>query len=107
MMMVATFCSMLFCLITYLRSNKSDSRAIVKSSWQHPVSAGCLNAVMNLCVMLLATSVLSPSFIYPVLAVGSLSVTTVFSAFVFKEKMRWRQWLGVAVGTVAVAILSM
>jgi drug/metabolite transporter (DMT)-like permease len=33
-------------------------------------------------------------------------VNSFFSAFVFKEKMRWWQWVGVAVGAAAVAILS-
>lgn len=106
LMFVATGLATLFCLVVYLKSDKSDSRLIVKSSWYYPVSTGVFNAVMNLCVMLLATSTLSPSLIYPVLAVGSLAITTVFSAFVFKEKMRWWQWCGVAVGAVAVAILS-
>ena len=107
MMMIASFCSMSFCLVMYLRSNKSDSKEIIRTSWQYPVLAGTLNSIMNLCVILLATSVLSPSMVYPVLAVGSLAVTTIFSAFVFKEKMRWWQWLGVLVGAVAVALLSL
>ena len=105
-MMIASFFSMSFCLVMYLKSNKSDSKEIIRYSWQYPVLAGVLNAVMNLCVILLATSFLSPSMVYPVLAIGSLAVTTIFSAFVFREKMRWWQWLGVAVGAVAVALLS-
>jgi drug/metabolite transporter (DMT)-like permease len=54
----------------------------------------------------LATSELSPSLIYPVVAIGGLMLTTVFSAFVFKEKMHWWQWVGVLIGSVAVGILS-
>jgi drug/metabolite transporter (DMT)-like permease len=106
LMTVAMLFAVLFCLAVYLKSDKSDTKEIVKGSWQFPVAGGVLNAVMNLCVMLLAATSLSPSLIYPVLAIGSLSVTTVFSAFVFKEKMRWWQWVGVAVGAVAVALLS-
>ncbi|MBQ7368233.1 MAG: EamA family transporter [Clostridia bacterium] len=106
LMTVAMLFAVLFCLIVYLKSDKSDTKEIVKGSWHFPVAGGVLNAVMNLCIMLLAATSLSPSLIYPVLAIGSLSVTTVFSAFVFKEKMRWWQWVGVAVGAVAVALLS-
>ena len=46
------------------------------------------------------------SIIYPVLAVGGLIIVTVFSKYVFKEDMRWWQWVGVIVGTLAVGILS-
>ena len=106
LMMVATFFSMIFCLILYLRSDRSESKTILKASAHYPILSGAMNAVTNLCVMLLATSTLSPSLIYPVIAVGSLSLNTLFSAFIFKEKMSIRQWIGVAVGAVAVAILS-
>ena len=53
-----------------------------------------------------ASTDLSPSLIYPVIGVGGLSIVTVFSLLVFKEKMTVRQWLGVAVGAVAVVLLS-
>ena len=56
--------------------------------------------------MLMAVTTLSPSLIYPVIGVGSLAVVTIFSLFVFKEKMHWWQWVGVAVGALAVALLS-
>ena len=44
--------------------------------------------------------------VYPVLSIGSLMVTTFFSVFIFKEKMRWWQWIGVVVGATAVGLLS-
>ncbi len=94
------------CLVLYLRDDKTDSKEILKTSWVFPVVAGVGNVLMNLAVMYMATSSLSPSLIYPVMAVGSLIVTTLFSAFVFKEKMQWWQWLGVAVGMVATGVLS-
>ena len=105
-MLGAMFFASLFCFIVYLKCDKSDMEEIAKATWYFPVGGGIFNAVMNLCLMLLATSFLSPSFRFPVLAIGSLAVTTVFSAFVFKEKMRWWQWVGVAIGSIAVAILS-
>ena len=87
-------------------SDKSQSKIIIKSSWYYPVATGVLNVMLNFCVILLATTTLSPSLIYPVLAIASLALTTVFSAFVFKEKMRPWQWVGVLIGAIAVAILS-
>ena len=58
-------------------------------------------------LIILATSPISPSLIYPSLAIGSLMVNIVFSAFVFKEKMRWWQWVGVGIGALATGILSL
>jgi multidrug transporter EmrE-like cation transporter len=42
-----------------------------------------------------------------VIAVGGLAVTSIFSLVAFKEKLHWWQWVGVAVGAVAVALLSL
>ncbi|MBQ7370196.1 MAG: EamA family transporter [Clostridia bacterium] len=105
-MVLATGLSTITCLVLYLKSDRTDNKEILKGSWYYPVSSGVLNAVHNLFVILLATSPISPSFVYPVLSVGSLMVTTLFSSLVFKEKMDWWQWLGVAIGSVAIVMLS-
>ncbi len=107
LMMIATAISVLVCFFAWWKDDRSQARELVKGSWYIPVGAGVLNGVLNLCVILLATSYLSPSLIYPVIGVGSLMVTTVFSMLVFKEKMRWWQWIGIVVGAAAVAILSL
>ena len=79
---------------------------MMKTAWWMPVGAGVCNVLLNLLVMQLAVSELSPSLIYPTIGVGGISVVAVFSLAVFKEKMLWRQWLGVAIGAVAVILLS-
>lgn len=106
LMVTAMVIGLATCMVLFLRDDKSESKEILKTSWVFPVVAGAGNVLLNLAVMYMATSTLSPSLIYPVMAVGSLIVTTLFSAFVFKEKMRWWQWIGVAVGMVATAVLS-
>ncbi len=106
LMVIAMCLSFLFSLVLYLRSDKTDSLAILKASWYYPVLAAVINYALNVCIILLATSPLSPSLVYPVIAIGSLSITTVFSKFVFKEEMHWWQWLGVGLGAIAVALLS-
>lgn len=106
LMLVATGISTLVCLVLYLRSDRQDSAVITRSSWYLPVLAGVLNALLNLSLILMATSDLSPSLIYPVLAIGSLIIITILSLLVFKEKMRWWQWLGVLSGIAATGILS-
>ena len=105
-MVVATGIALAVCLINYLRSDRSDTKVILKRSFYIPFISGALNFFINLFVIILATSTLSPTLVYPVLAIGSLALNTIVSLFVFKEKMRWWQWLGVAVGALAILLLS-
>ena len=106
LMVIATGIALLSSLIVYLRSDKTDSIQIIKKTWYIPVAAGVCNGLLNLFVIFLSISSISPSLIYPTLAIGGLMLTTIFSAFVFKEKMRWWQWIGVFVGIIAVGLLS-
>ena len=105
MLFAMGFCTLAY-LIIYLRSNKEDTPEMLKTSWWMPVCAGVCNLILNVFVMLMAVTDLSPSLIYPVIGVGGLAVVTIFSLLVFKEKMRWWQWLGVTIGMVAVLLLS-
>jgi multidrug transporter EmrE-like cation transporter len=106
MMFLATGLSAATACILYATKKKVNAKLILKRSWYFPVLAGSLNAVLNLFVILLATSTLSPNLIYPVLSIGGLMLTILVSAFIFKEKLRWWQWIGIAVGIVAILLLS-
>lgn len=107
MMVFAILFAVVFTLVVYLKSDKRDSKAILKSSAVAlPIGTGVFNVFLNLFVIILATSPISPSVIYPVIAVGGLSVASIFTFAVFKEKLHWWQWLGIAVGAVAVVLLS-
>jgi drug/metabolite transporter (DMT)-like permease len=106
MMMLATGLGAYTTILLYIKSDRKEEKTLLKESWYFPVLAGGVNAVQNLLIILLATSTLSPNIIYPVLSIGSLMVVTIFSAFVFKEKMCWWQWIGIGVGIIAIALLS-
>lgn len=106
LMAFATLFSCLVCFLIWLRSDRIDSKVIFKRSWGFPVVAGAANFLLNYFVILLAMSKLSPSLIYPVIGVGSLAVVTMFSLFVFKEKLKWWQWVGLVIGAVATLLLS-
>lgn len=93
-------------VVLYAKSNKKDTRIILKSSWQFPFLSGAFNVVFNLLVMLMANTVLSPSLIYPVISVGALAITTIFSTLIFKERLSKTQWIGLSLGVIAVAVLS-
>ena len=106
MMAFAMLFSVAVGVILYLKSDRRDTRSIVKTSWYYPFLSGAFNVVFNLLVMLMATTTLSPSLIYPVISVGALAVTTLFSTLVFKEKLNKKQWVGLSLGVIAVALLS-
>ncbi len=93
-------------LAMFLQASKKEMFNTLKTTGYFPLCSGLANAGQNLLVILLASTALSPSLIYPVIGVGGLAIVTVFSLFVFKEKMAWWQWLGVALGAAAVVFLS-
>jgi multidrug transporter EmrE-like cation transporter len=109
LMLFATGISAAYGLIVYLKNhgNRGAGLATAKATTVFPIVAGICNVLLNLFVMILATTELSPSLIYPVLSVGGILITSVFSAAVFKEKLSWPQWLGVAIGAIAIALLSL
>lgn len=108
-MIIAMSVAVAVCFVLYLRSDKSESKEIFKKVGIFPIVAGIANVLQNSATLYLIAPErgLPLSTLYAVLGVCGLMVTTLFSAFVFKEKMRWWQWIGVAVGMVATAILSM
>jgi len=106
LMTFATFFSLVVYFIIYWRSDRKDSKSLLKETWYLPTLAGACNFLLNLFVMLMAMTTLSPSLIYPVIGGGSLMVVTVFSLFGFHEKLRWWQWIGLLFGTTAIVFLS-
>ena len=95
----------LICLGYFFLTEKPDVQKMLKTSWYFPLGAGTSSALGNLFVVLMATK-LSSNLVYPTLAVGCLALTSVGAVLLFKEKLAWWQWLGVAIGAVAVALLS-
>ena len=106
LMLVAMGISFIISLVAFLRNKPTYDKKIIQQTGFLPVLAGISNGLSNLFVIVLATSSLSPSLIYPVIAIGGLMLTTICSAFIFKEKMHWWQWVGVLVGSIAVGVLS-
>ncbi len=106
LMVLAVAFSVIVCMVIFLLSDKKGAKTAIKRSWYLPVLSGSGNALLNLLVMRLAISSLSPTLIYPVLAIGALCISMLFSLLIFKEKLTWQQWVGIAVGTAGIGILS-
>ena len=107
LMFFATLFSAIVCFFIYLKSDKSDTKMILRRNWWLPVCSGIGNVGLNVFVMLLTFTMLSPSLIYPVLGVGALMVVTLVSTLVFKERLKPLQWVGFLFGTVAIVLLSL
>ena len=105
LMFFAMIFACIVCCILYSRDKCEDVKVVMKSSY-YPIAAGICNVGLNFCVILMATGPLSPSLIYPAIAVGGLSLTALFSVFAFKEKLSWQRWLGISIGALATVLLS-
>ena len=106
LMAFATFLAAIAGMVLYISGRKTRKEEELKKSWYFPITAGVSNVLLNLFVLLLATSALSPSLIYPVIGVGGLMIVTLVSLFIFKEKLKGQQWLGIVLGAVAIVLLS-
>ena len=108
LMLIGTSIAFSFFLFMYLRSNKSDSAFIVKKACPFPIIAGIGNLALNVLIILLVKypEQTPPSIIYPSLAIGALSITGICSLLIFKEKLKISQWVGIGIGAIAVAMLS-
>lgn len=93
-------------LARYLYHRKKGMDKVPAKMLVIPFAASIINGFYNLFVMMLATMPLSSSVIYPTIAVGALAITSLFSFFGLKERLKWWQWCGLGVGAIAVGLLS-
>ena len=107
LMTIAAFISFAVFFVIYLVKRKSGSEPVTKKTAYLPVLSGVCNVLLNFFVILLATSELSPSLVYPAICVGGIIVVTLFSLAVFKEKLRRIQWVGIVIGIAATLLLSL
>lgn len=107
MMFFAMIIAVIVCLVICLQVKPEKPVQVLKKTAFLPAAAGGLNMVVNLMVILLAATALSPSLIYPTTGVGGLALTSIASRFLFKEKLSTRQWVGVVIGAAAIALLSL
>lgn len=95
-----------FCLLLSRKEEKQNWPAALKRSWMFPALAGVSSAFSNSCILLLIRDEMSPAIIYPGVAVGGLMITIFISLLCFRERIRPLQWCGLAIGAVALVLLS-
>ena len=107
LMLFGVFFSFLVCFVLFLFGKRPRLTEVKKISFLCPVFGGIGSALLNLFILLLMQSTLSESVIFPGIAVGGLGLTVLFSFAVYRERQRPIQWLGLAVGTVALVFLNL
>jgi drug/metabolite transporter (DMT)-like permease len=103
------FFAMFFaCIASYVlySKNRCENEKNVLRNGYYPTVAGLCNVGLNFCIISMLQRGLATSLIYPTIAVGGLSLVSLFSVFVFKEKLSWKRWLGIAIGVLAIVLLS-
>jgi len=107
MMLAASVLSVGLCALLSRKNPTPRWREIVRDSWYYPAAAGLSSALMNLFVILLASTTLSPSVIYPGQATGGFILTTLISVIFMGEKIRLREGIGLSIGAAALVFLSL
>ena len=98
--------SALVSVIISLREDRANWKSAVKASWLFPAITGLSSVLSNVFILLLVKKEFSPVILYPGVAVGGLMLTIIISLIGFREKIRTLQWLGLAVGAVALVLLN-
>ncbi len=106
LMVVSMAFAVILGLVNFFRCDKTGSKIMIKNTGYFPFVAAIFNGFVNLFVMRMVDT-LPSALVYPVISVAGLAGMTLLSRFVFKEPMRWWQWIGVAIGATAVALLSL
>lgn len=107
LMLGATATSVLLCLFIYLKCDRPQLKELPRFTFMLPIVAGMSSAFLNVFVLKLITSSIPESVFFPIIGVGGIILTTLFSVGVYKEKLTATRWIGLGVGVVAIVFLNM
>lgn len=107
LMVCATLIAAVTCGLMCLKDDTRGWKQVLREYWYYPVIAGSSSAICNVFIILMASTSLSTSLIYPALAIGGLTLTTMVSVLVCKERLKLSQWIGLVIGAVALVLLNL
>jgi len=99
--------AVVMCILIIMKNKNIIIKDLAKGSVKFAVFGGMSSMMLNLLILLMATTALSPSLIYPGIAVGGMILSVLFSVVVCKEKISLSRWIGLAVGAVALVFLNL
>lgn len=106
LMFFAALVALIATFLLSLKDDKTEWKETVEENWHIGLASGVCCSIANVFVILLVKTDLSTSLIYPVLAIGGVAISTLASIFLFKERLRPLQWIGLGIGAVAVFLLN-
>ena len=107
LMVCATLIAAIICILLCAKDDKREWKQVLKEYWYFPMIAGSSSAICNVFIILMASTSLSTSLIYPALAIGGLTLTTLISILACKERLKLSQWMGLLIGAVALVLLNL
>lgn len=104
-MIVALAIVALVMSIMSLIKERKAMKVCAKAGWHWALICGLLNGMVNLFVMILSSS-MPVSVMFPLISAGGLVVTYLVSRFVYKESLTKLQFVGFILGLAAVVFLN-
>ena len=106
-MVMGVAISFLVCLGILFFGERCRLGEIKKASFVFPIVGGVSSALLNLLILVLISTALSESIIFPGIAVGGLILTILFSILIYKEKINLYRWIGLFVGAISLVFLNL
>lgn len=91
--------------IMSLIKERKAMKVYAKAGWHWALICGLLNGMVNLFVMILSSS-MPVSVMFPLISAGGLVVTYLVSRFVYKESLTKLQFVGFILGLAAIVFLN-
>jgi drug/metabolite transporter (DMT)-like permease len=107
LMFAATFFASGLCLLLYMRGKRTKISYLSNNTVFLPVIAGVSSAMLNVFVLLMIKMNFPESVFFPIIGVGGVILTALVSVAIYKEKLNARQWMGFAVGLLAIILLNL
>ncbi|MBR2387205.1 MAG: EamA family transporter [Clostridia bacterium] len=106
-MVLGVAISFIVCLGFLFFGQRCKLRDVKKASLVYPIVGGVSSALLNLLILLLISTSLSESIIFPGIAVGGLILTILFSTVFYREKISPYRWTGLFIGAIALVFLNL
>ncbi len=108
-MIVALALVTFFLLIIAFCTEKKEALPNIKAGWWHIILCGLAVGLVNFLVIVLSdeSTGIPASVMFPIIAAGGILVSSLFSVFLYKEKLSKYQIIGLVLGTFSIIILNL
>lgn len=94
------------CAIRYIIKGRCRLSELSRVSLVFPIISGMSSAIFNMLIIILLSTTIPESVIFPTAAVGGMLLTSGFSVVCYRERLQARQWVGLIVGAAALVFLN-